>query len=117
MKRRKAYAEFEKIVIELYEQHILTLEHLDYLASLHHQVGIDSAGSQRLLAKDGKDVHQVCIELVDPSFPLVAGRSNEHHEEYWEGELRKWEEIVHERWDLHRGYLPLPIQVWQEEAA
>jgi len=64
-------------------------------------MGIDSAGSQYVRARDGKDLHQICIELVDPSFPLVARGSSEDHEEYWEQELKKWEEIVQKRWTWH----------------
>lgn len=110
MKRRAAYAAFEKMVIDLYERKLLTRDLLDYIASQYCLVGIDSAGSQYVLAHDGKDLHQICIELVDPFFPLVARGASEDHEEYWEQELKKWEEIVHKRWSWHAYGAISPIE-------
>lgn len=101
MTRRAAYAEFEKVILELYEQKTLTQPLLDLIASQYCLTGIDSAGSRYVQAHDGKDLHQICIELVDPTFPIVTKGSSEDHDEYWEQELKKWEEIIQKRW----GYM------------
>lgn len=105
--QRAAYANFEQRVLALYEQKLLTLDLLDLVACQYQSEGIDSAGSQALRAQDGKDFHQICIALVDPTFPIVVQGSREDHEEYWERELKKWEEIVAERWRL----VPLRYQL------
>lgn len=110
MNRRAAYASFEKIVLDLYERETLTLEHLERLAERYRTIEIDSAGSRYLRTRDGKDLHQVCIELVDPTFPLAAPGSSEDHEEYWERELNKWEEIVRQRWGWQAYCTPFPQQ-------
>lgn len=107
MQKRTAYAALEKMILDLYERQILTLGLLDLIASQYCLGGIDSAGSQYVQTRDGKDLHQVCIELVDPTFPVVARGSSEDHEEYWEQELKKWEEIVHQRWSWHAT----PLQI------
>lgn len=96
--KRAAYANFEKTVLYLYDQGLLTLGFLDYIAERYRLVSMDSAGSCYVRAQDGKDVRQVCIALVDPTFPLVTEGSSEDHEEYWEQEQKKWEEIVRKRW-------------------
>ena len=117
MKKRMAYATFEKTILDLYEQKILTLDLLDRIAHRYRLIGIDSAGSQYLRAPDGKDLHQICIELVDPSFPIVTRGSNEDHEEYWEQELKKWEEIVHRHWGWQAYCVAFPAQGRQDNAA
>lgn len=98
MNRRISYASFERTVLDMYEQGDLTLEFLEHIAHQYRTVGIDSAGSQYLLARDGKDLHQICISLVDPNFILALRGSSEDHLESWERELQKWEEIVRQRW-------------------
>jgi hypothetical protein len=98
LKKREAYATFEKAILDLYEFNSLTLDLLNVIARQYQQVEIDSAGSQQRLTHDKKDLLQVCIELEDPSFPIPPRGSNEDHEEYWELELKKWEEIVHHHW-------------------
>jgi hypothetical protein len=98
MERRMAYAAFEKTILELYEQHILTLDLLEQIATQYRMVGIDSVGSQYLRAHDGKDLQQICIGLVDPAFPIAIQGSNEDHDESWEQELKKWEKIVRQHW-------------------
>ncbi len=110
MMRRAAYAAFERMILDLYEQRILTLSLLDCIASKYRPVGIDTAGTQFLRTQDGKDLHQVCIELIDPSFPLATRGTSEDHEEYWERELKKWEEIVHERWGWQDYCTGCPVQ-------
>lgn len=96
--KRATYAAFEKNILTLYNRKLLTLELLDRIASQYRPLNLDSAGSQGALAHDGKNLHQVCIQLIDPSFPIYPTGSNRDHEEYWEQELRKWEEIVRRRW-------------------
>jgi hypothetical protein len=108
MDRRAAYASFENTVLDLYEQGMLTLEHLEQLAEQYRTMEIDSAGSQYLRAHDGKDLHQICIALVDPAFALVTPGSSEDHEEYWEQELKKWEEIARQRWGWQAYCTPFP---------
>jgi hypothetical protein len=108
MNRRAAYASFEKTVLDLYEQEMLTLEHLERIAEQYRTIEIDSAGSRYLRTRDGKNLHQVCIELVDPAFALAAPGSSEDHEESWERELNKWEEIVRRRWGWRAYCTPFP---------
>lgn len=96
--KRTAYATFEKRILDLYNQGLLTLDRLDCIASQYRWCKIDSAGSSFLTTHDGKDLYQLCIELVDPSFPIPARGSSGDHEEYWEREIKKWEDIVRWRW-------------------
>ena len=117
MKRRAAYAAFEKMILDLYERKILTSGLLDSIASQYCLEGIDSAGSQYMLTRDGKDLHQICIELVDPIFPIVTRGSSEDHEEYWEQELKKWEEIVRKRWGWQAYCIAFPVQSQSDNAA
>lgn len=117
MKKRAAYAAFEKMILDLYERKLLTPGLLDRIASQYCLVGIDSAGSQYVRARDGKDLHQVCIELIDPAFPLVIRGASEDHEEYWEQELKKWEEIVHKHWGWHAYGTTFPVQGQRNTAA
>jgi hypothetical protein len=97
--KRAAYADFEQSILNLYNRRLLTLELLDRIAGQYRPLKLDSAGSQRMLAHDGKNLYQVCIQLIDPAFPIPASGSNRDHEEYWEQELRMWEEIVRRRWN------------------
>jgi len=115
--RRAAYATFEKTILDLYERNMFTLSLLDLVASQYRQVGIDSAGSQYIRTRDGKDLHQVCIELVDPTFPIVERGSSGDREEYWEQELKKWQEIVYKRWGWRAHSAIFPIQSQQDNAA
>ena len=117
MKRRAAYATFEKTILDLYEQKVLTLDLLDRIAHQYKLINIDSAGSQYLQAQDGKDLHQICIELVDPVFPIITRGSSEDHEEYWEQELEKWEKIVRKRWGWQAYCTAFPIQIQSDNAA
>ncbi|MFL5662759.1 MAG: hypothetical protein ACJ8BW_15625 [Ktedonobacteraceae bacterium] len=114
---RAAYAAFEKTILDLYEQKMLTVDLLDRVATQYRQVCMDSAGSQHVQTRDGKDLHQVCIELIAPSFPLVGRGSSEDHEAYWEQELKKWQEIVYNRWGWRRERASFPIQSRQNKAA
>jgi len=115
--RRAAYASFEKTVLDLYEQEMLTLECLERIAEQYRTIEIDSAGSRYLRARDGKDLHRICIELVDPGFTLAAPGSIEDHEDYWERELKKWEEVVHQRWGWQAYCTPFPQQELEQELA
>jgi|GEM_PF-2025700 len=99
MRARAAYAAFERCVISLYDQGVLTLDLLDVLASAYWGTHVASAGSKGLVAHDGKDLQQICIALVDPSFALIAKGSRDDNEECWERELRKWSEITRKRWN------------------
>lgn len=98
MNKRTAYAVFERTILDLYERKVLTVDLLDHIASRYRLVGIDSAGSQYLRTQDGKDLIQICIEVIDPTFPTFARGSSEDNEEYWERELKEWEMIVQRRW-------------------
>jgi hypothetical protein len=117
MKRRAAYAAFEKTILDLYERKLLTLNLLDRVASQYRLVALDSAGSQYVLARDGKDLLQICIGLIDPTFPVVARGARGDHEEYWERELKKWESIVHGRWDWQRYCTAFAFRGQQNKAA
>lgn len=98
---RVAYATFEKVVLYLYNRKLLTQDLLDSLAECYRPVRVDSAGSNHMRAHDGKDLYQVCIALIDPAFPIAIEGSREDHEEYWEKELQKWEEIIGKRWSWY----------------
>lgn len=113
--RRAAYTSFEKTILDLYEQEMLTLERLERIAEQYRAIGIDSAGSQYLRARDGKNLHQICISLVDPTFRLAAPDSSDDHEEYWEHELRRWEEIVRNHWGWQAYCTPFPQQERERE--
>jgi hypothetical protein len=117
MQKRTTYAAFEKTILDLYDQDLLTLDRLDHIANQYRWLEIDSAGSQYLLTRDGKDLYQVCIELVDPSFPIPLRGSSEDHEEYWEQELKKWEDIVRWHWNWHAYGITIPGQQQRDKAA
>lgn len=113
---RDTFARFEQTILSLYEKQALTPGLLDRTARQYRLLDIDSAGSRSLRTRDGKDLFQVCIELLDPSFPLALPGSSEDHEAYWEEELRKWEEIVSLRWGWH-GYGAGPSPSDTQDAA
>jgi hypothetical protein len=100
-RKRAAYAAFEKTIIDLYDRKLLTLDRLDLIADQYSLLKPDNVGSQSLVAHDGKDMYQVCIQLVDPAFPLPSRGSSRDDEEYWEQEIRKWEDIVRWRWNWY----------------
>lgn len=101
---------FEKTILNLYERRLLTPDLLDRVAKQYRTKSIDSAGSRHVQTWDGKDLHQICIELVDPSFPICERGSSGDHAEYWERELKKWEEIVHKHWGWRAYCKALPAQ-------
>lgn len=117
MGKRIAYANFEETIINLYEREWLTLNLLDSVAGQYRFVGPDSAGSQHVVAKDGKDLPQICLALVDPTFPLVGRGSDGDDDEYWEQELKKWEETMRERWGWRTYCTAFSIQDQQGSAA
>ncbi|HEY0754208.1 MAG TPA: hypothetical protein VGD98_09620 [Ktedonobacteraceae bacterium] len=97
--RRAAFAEFEATIIDLYDRDELTLELLNALANRYYQREIDCSASQLFLTRDGKDLWQVCIGLLDPTFPLVVRGSSGDHDEYWEQEQRLCDMIVSTYWN------------------
>lgn len=101
MQRRTAYAAFEKIILDMYDRESLTLDQLDRVANQYRWLSVGHAASQQRLARDGKDLGQVCIGLVDPAFSIATRGSSEDHEEYWEQELKRWEDIIRWRWGWH----------------
>lgn len=115
--KRAAYAAFEKTILDLYDRKLLTLEQLDSVANRYRWLQLDSSGTQHLLTHDGKDLYQICIELVDPSFSIPLRGSSEDHEEYWEQELKKWEDIVRWRWDWHAYGVTIPGREQCDKAA
>lgn len=115
IQKRMAYAAFEETIISLYEQRLLTLDLLDHIARQYRSIIMDSAGSRYLRTQDNKGLHQICIELVDPTFPIAHAGSSTDHEESWEQELKKWEEIVCKRWQWQIYCTALPIQPQQKE--
>lgn len=98
MRMRAAYTTFEQTVMALYDKEAITPELLDTLAWMYRGMEVDSAGSRGLVARDGKDLQQVCIALVNPSFTLVERDCKDDNDEYWECELREWSKIVTSRW-------------------
>lgn len=117
MKQRQAtFAAFEQEILDLYERQELNARLLDHIGSLYQQIDMDCIGSQGLLTHDGKDLCQICIGLLDPSFPLVARGSSEDHEEYWEREINKWEEILYTRWQWKRARTNAPCSPRQNAA-
>jgi hypothetical protein len=99
---RLAYTTFEQTVIALYDRRAITVDLLDTLAWMYRGMEVDSAGSRGLIAEDGKDLQQVCITMINPSFGLVERGSNYDDEEYWEQELTEWSKIVSSRWEWSR---------------
>jgi hypothetical protein len=112
-----AFAAFEREILDLYEQKRLTPGLLDSLASKYQRSCISYPASKPLQVCGGKDLCQICIELLDPSFPLIARGDKEDHEEYWERELKKWEEILYIRWHWERECTSLPVQGQQNGTA
>lgn len=98
MRLRTAYTTFEQTVIALYDKGAITPELLDTLAWMYRGMEVDTAGGKGLVAHDNKDVQQVCIALLNPSFTLVEKGSNDDDDEYWERELYEWSKIVNTRW-------------------
>jgi hypothetical protein len=98
IRTRIPYTTFEQTIIDLYDKRSLTIELLDILASMYREMEVDSAGSNLLITADGKDLAQVCIGLVDPTFAIVARGSTDDNDEYWELELKQWSYIVSNRW-------------------
>lgn len=98
MAARVAYSIFEQTVIGLYNRGELTVDLLDTLAGMYRGMRVDSAGSKGLVANDSKDLPQVCIALVNPSFALIERGSQEDDHEYWEKELKEWSAIIASRW-------------------
>ena len=98
MSTRAAYTIFEQTVIALYDRGVLNQDFLDTLACMYRGMQVDSAGSKRLRANDGKDMQQVCIALVNPAFPLVESGVQDDDDEYWEKELNEWVYIINTRW-------------------
>ena len=98
MNRRVSYALFEKMVLYLYDRKLLTVDLLDYIADRYRRIGVDRARISSLRARDGKDLCQVCITCIDPTFPIAIEGSSGDNEEYWEQEQKKWEGIMRTRW-------------------
>jgi len=98
MRTRVIYTTFEQVVIALYNRGVLTLELLDTLALAYRGMEVDSAGSINLRARDGKDLPQACIALINPAFSLVERGGRGDDEEYWETELKEWSHITNARW-------------------
>ena len=98
MRTRTAYTTFEQTVIALYDKEALTLNLLDTLAWMYTGMEVDSAGSRSLIARDGRDVQQVCIALTSPGFLLAESGSSDDDDEYWERELEEWTKIARTRW-------------------
>lgn len=98
MRTRRAYTTFEQTVVTLYNRGVLTPELLDTLAWMYQGMDVDSAGSRGFITHDGKDVQQVCIALINPSFELIARGSCDDDEDYWEKELKEWSHIAGTRW-------------------
>lgn len=61
-----AYTTWEEQVMTLYEKGVLTLAVLDAISEVFRDTDIDSGGSQDLIARDGKDVIEVCMALIEP---------------------------------------------------
>lgn len=117
MQRRAAYAEFEKTILDLYDRRSLTLHQLDQIANQYRWLPVGSTGGSSRIARDGKDLSQVCIELVDPAFPLAATGSHGDHEDYWKQEINKWEDIIRWRWNWHAYDVPSFNPHHQEKVA
>jgi hypothetical protein len=88
----------EEQVIAVYNLGALTLPVLDALMKPFAQCDIDEGGHQYLEASDGKDMTQICVELVSPDFkPNVP----EDYADWREGEHQDWWdgfEVCMKRW-------------------
>lgn len=113
---RAAFAAFEKQILDLYDQELLTLHLLDCIASQYGWLPIGSAGTPSALTCDGKELSQVCIEVVEPSFFIPSRGSQHDHEEQWEKEIKKWESMLRYRWNW-RPYHTVLTDLPHERAA
>lgn len=64
-----AYTIFEETIISIYDAGALTKELLTALMEVHRGTDIDSGGSQDLIAKDGKNLEQIVIEIWGLDMP------------------------------------------------
>ena len=96
-----AYSNFQNTVILLYNSGKLDLNILDTLAEEYRDTDIDSGGDTGITAKDGKDLEEICILLVDPEWLPIKNENEVYsHPDQWEWEEHywKWEEITCNRW-------------------
>lgn len=78
MGNNAAFEAFEGIVIDVYNDGILTKQLLDKIASRYRDVDIDRGGQAGTLTNDGLDVDQVILKtygLVPPAHPGNADRA------------------------------------------
>ena len=70
-----AWRHFEHTIIVLYDKGVLDLDLLDTLARDYASTGIDNGGSRDLLTMDGKELREVCIEIVNPEWFITHPKS------------------------------------------
>lgn len=115
MGNNAAYATFQQTVITLYDHEKLDLATLDALAEEYRDTDIDSGGDTGLLSQDGKDLEQVCIATVFPSWTPQepteeevdqaakkawprGDRSAARAAFLWEQKYAQWRLLIEARW-------------------
>ena len=98
MRNKVAYSLFERIIIFLYDEGMLTQHLLDTLANTCRGAYIDTVGGNYLKTKDGKDLQDICLEIADPTFIFVEAGSAADNDEYWEDIENRWRAIIRNRW-------------------
>jgi hypothetical protein len=68
-KTNALYQEFERTIIEAYDEELLTPGLLDELAAIFRGKGMSDDGALLWIeTNDGKMVDQVCVECLEPNF-------------------------------------------------
>ena len=81
------YTIFEATVIGAYDLGVLTPELLSVLMEPYRGTDIDDGGRMELVARDGKEIHQVVIEtfggVMEPE--PADDAPDEEHDVHWDG--------------------------------
>lgn len=95
MGNNAAYTTFERMVIDLYDDGVLTPRVLNNLGEMYRGTDIDSGGSRDLVTQDNKGVEQVVVEIMQPG--VVPDPDPDFPEEgpYW---YSAFKEITWETW-------------------
>ncbi len=90
------YSEFEFTVVTLHDHGVLKPEIVDALAERHRGTDIDSGGSEGHRAKDGKDLVEIVVSLLEPAkYEKIAKKRGNAR---WEALDELWSDIRAERW-------------------
>lgn len=92
MGNNQAGRDFEQMVIGLYDLDKLDIATLDLVGkTFYYYPDIDAGGYAYLTAKDGLDVEEVVLKMLDPDFV-----SADEDDAYY-----RFQELTEERWRHH----------------